>query len=203
MKSYVEYKRSAIQSLSGKWGSSAIASFITIVITGGAIIPLSLEHVNYVPNIITLLLMPLGWGLSIIFLDVARSKEFNYGVLFDGFKDYVRIFLTLLLQGIYTFLWSLLLIVPGIIKSYSYSMTNFILKDEPDLKYDAAINKSMKLMDGHKMDLFILDLSMIGWFLLSIITIGIGFVFLIPYSYTAHAHFYEDLIANSEKEIVE
>lgn len=86
-----------------------------------------------------------------------------------------------------------LLIVPGMMKYYSYSMTSFILKDNPDMEGDEAIDASIEIMVGHKADLFLLDLSMIGWVLLSCITCGIGFLFLCPYIYTAHAHFYEDL----------
>lgn len=74
-------------------------------------------------------------------------------------------------------------------------MTSFVLADNPDMKYDAAIEESMRLMKGHKMDLFLLDLSMIGWGILSLLTAGIGLLFLAPYNTTAHAHFYEGLLA--------
>ena len=103
---------------------------------------------------------------------------------------------TALLQAVYTFLWSLLLVIPGIVKSYSYAMTNYILLDEPELRYDAAIEKSMKLMAGNKMKLFLLDLSFIGWALLCVLTFGIGVFWLKPYVSTAHAAFYEDIKNN-------
>lgn len=144
-------------------------------------------------NLLGLLMIPLSWGYAVLWLALARNENVDYGMLFDGFKDYLRIFLTLLLVQIYTILWMLLLIIPGIVKAYSYSMTSFILKDNPDMKYDAAINESMRMMQGHKMQLFLLDLSFIGWFFLSILTLGIGFLFLAPYVSTAHAHFYKDL----------
>lgn len=134
-------------------------------------------------------------GLRTLFPSHRTFRDADYGTLFDGFKDYLRIFLTMLLVQIYTVLWMLLLIVPGIIKSYSYSMTSFVLADNPDMKYDAAIEESMRLMKGHKMDLFLLDLSMIGWGILSLLTAGIGLLFLAPYNTTAHAHFYEGLLA--------
>ena len=140
-----------------------------------------------------LFVIPLSWGYGVLWLALARNENVDYGMLFDGFKDYLRIFLTLLLVQIYTILWMLLLIIPGLVKCYSYSMTSFILKDNPEMKYDAAINESMRMMQGHKMKLFLLDLSFIGWFFLSILTLGIGFLFLQPYMSTAHAHFYEDL----------
>ena len=140
-----------------------------------------------------LFVIPLSWGYGVLWLALARNENVDYGMLFDGFKDYLRIFLTLLLVQIYTILWMLLLIIPGLVKCYSYSMTSFILKDNPEMKYDAAINESMRMMQGHKMKLFLLDLSFIGWFFLSILTLGIGLLFLQPYMSTAHAHFYEDL----------
>lgn len=112
--------------------------------------------------------------------------------LFDGFQQYGRIFWTEALRALFVGLWLLLLIIPGIIKYYSYSMTYFILKDT-DLGYDAAIDYSSELMDGHKGELFLLDLSFVGWFILSIMTVGIGFLFSYPYWMTARAHFYEHL----------
>ena len=82
---------------------------------------------------------------------------------------------------VYTFLWTLLLVIPGIMKSYSYAMTLFILKDYPELQYNAAKEKSMAMMSGHKMKMFLLDLSFIGWAILCCFTLGIGFLFLAPY----------------------
>ena len=95
----------------------------------------------------------------------------------------------------FTILWSLLLVIPGIIKSYSYAMTSFILKDEPEMKNNAAIEKSMAMMEGSKMKLFMLDLSFIGWAILCIFTLGIGLLFLQPYVAISRAAFYEDLKA--------
>ena len=193
MKENSEYRSLARMSLSGKWAFGAIASivyFIIICVPG--------ESVNSASDTLFghlwgLFMYPLSWGYGVLWLALARDENVDYGMLFDGFKDYLRIFLTLLLVQIYTILWMLLLIIPGLVKCYSYSMTSFILKDNPEMKYDAAINESMRMMQGHKMKLFLLDLSFIGWFFLSILTLGIGFLFLQPYMSTAHAHFYEDL----------
>jgi Predicted integral membrane protein len=126
-------------------------------------------------------------------LDVIRGIKLDFARLFDGFKDYGRILGTMLLTTVYTFLWTLLLVIPGIMKSYSYAMTLFILKDYPELQYDAAIEKSMAMMSGHKMKMFLLDLSFIGWAILCCFTLGIGFLFLAPYVEASHAAFYEDL----------
>ena len=105
---------------------------------------------------------------------------------------------SMILTGIYTFLWTLLLIVPGIIKSFSYAMTAFVLRDNPELKFNGAIEKSMKMMDGHKFDLFYLYLTFIGWGLLCILTLGIGLLWFVPYMQSASAHFYEDVKAEYE-----
>lgn len=208
------YKDRAIESLTGKWGNSAIATLIYIIIFGGIAIAFSYgvpltqscsTKLDPLGNIIQIVLSPIAWGFEIMFLENIRKrdKELDLGKMFEGFKDYIRIMLTNLLRGIYTLLWMLLLIIPGIIKMYSYSMTNYILLDDPDLKYNSAIEKSMAMMKGHKMDLFLLDLSMIGWLILSIITCGIGILFLAPYNLTAHAHFYEDLKAEEQQNIAE
>ena len=144
--------------------------------------------------LVLLIGIPLEWGYSIMFLPLVRQEgKLDLGMLFDGFKDYGRILLTLLLMSVYVFLWALLLLVPGFIKAYSYSMTPYILKDRPDLKCNAAIEESMRMMRGNKMKLFLLDLSFIGWALLCILTLGIGLLWLEPYMVSARAAFYEEL----------
>ena len=132
-------------------------------------------------------------------LEVSRGMKVNYGNLAKGYHDFTRIFLTILLKGVYTFLWALLLIIPGIVKSYSYAMTEFVLADRPDLAYNEAIEESMRLMQGNKWRLFVLDLSFLGWALLCILTLGIGYLFLAPYMEVAHAHFYADLKADDQE----
>ena len=94
---------------------------------------------------------------------------------------------------VYTFLWTLLLIVPGIIKALSYSMTSFVLYDNPEMKNNEAIELSMKMMDGHKTALFWLYLTFIGWGILCIFTFGIGYFWLAPYMQASLAQFYEEV----------
>lgn len=115
--------------------------------------------------------------------------------MFEGYNKelFSRVLTTTLLYYVYVFLWSLLLLIPGCIKSYSYAMTPYILKDNPEMKNNAAIEESMRMMDGHKLELFLLDLSFIGWAILSILTCCIGFLWLVPYMNMAHVNFYEDL----------
>lgn len=141
------------------------------------------------------------WGVAFTILhfrDKGEKLDIFKG-MFSGFTEgrFERTFLTLLLTNIFTFLWSLLLFIPGIIKGYSYAMTPYILKDMFDAGHKMtateAISASRKLMDGHKMDLFILDLSFLGWWLLGIITIGIGFLWITPYYRQTKANYYRDL----------
>ncbi len=146
-----------------------------------------------------MLLLPLGWGYTIIFLNHYRGEATDFGNIFDGYKDFTRILLTMLLQGIYVMLWMLLLIIPGIIKSFSYALIPYILRDYPELQYNSAIELSMKMMEGHKMRLFLLYLSFIGWAILAVLTCGIGFLWLYPYMMTSAAAFYEDVKADYEK----
>jgi uncharacterized membrane protein len=201
MKTISEYKNMALGSLEGKWTKAAVASLITFLIleVAGASPTLFADPVPgmVAQGIVTILLLPLFWGYLVYFLRLIREENIDYERLFDGFSQYIRITLAELLKGIYVLLWLLLFIIPGFVKSYSYAMTEFILRDNPEISGEDAICQSMKMMDGHKMQLFLLDLSMIGWFILSCLTLGIGFIFLVPYNYTARAHFYEDLKAES------
>ena len=96
-------------------------------------------------------------------------------------------------MSIYIFLWSLLLIIPGIIAAYSYSLTFYLLIDEPELSAEAAIQKSIKIMEGNKWKLFLLHLRFFGWFMLCVLTLGIGLLWLIPYVQISFVHFYEDV----------
>ena len=201
MKTISEYKDMAFKSLEGNWAKAAIATLIVfgILYAVGSSPSFVLDPVPGMvgQGIITILLLPLTWGLLVYFLRLIREEDISYGRLFDGFSQYGRILWAELLKGIYTMLWMLLLFIPGIIKEYSYAMTEFILKDHPEMSGEQAICESMRLMQGHKMQLFLLDLSMIGWAILSLLTAGIGFLFLYPYIYSAHAHFYEDLVMHN------
>lgn len=198
MKRNSEYKDKAVQRLEGNWGMAAIITLVYSLIFQAPSLPnwfnesevLSLSS-SY--DILVLLLLPLAFGYTIIFLNLMRGQKIEFATLFDGFKDYGRMLGTLLLMYLYQFLWALLLIIPGIIKNYSYSQTLYLMKDDSSLSYNAAIEKSMEMMNGYKMKLFLLDLSLIGWAILSVLTLGIGFLFLSPYYQASHAAFYEDL----------
>lgn len=145
------------------------------------------------------------YGLAAFTASVAKGDEnTGFSLMFNGFNRFGDSFVAGLLRFIFTFLWSLLLIIPGIVKSYSYSMTFYIMQDQPGISGKEVIDKSRKMMAGHKGKLFLLDLSFIGWFLLSALTFGILMIFYVgPYHRTSHACFYEKIKAERSSEIVQ
>lgn len=122
--------------------------------------------------------------------EICSTKE-----LFSKFDYFGPGFLQLLLRNIFTALWSLLLVIPGIIKSFAYSMTPFLMAENPELTAKEAIKLSQEKMMGHKGELFCLGLSFLGWSLLATLTGGIGYIFLNPYMNAAYAAFYRDKIS--------
>lgn len=132
-----ELRAASRTTLSGNWTIAALVTLLYLLIAGGV------SSIPKVGTVVSLIITyPLVYGFAILFLDLFREgKPLEIGKLFDGFKDFGRIWGTGILIAIYTVLWTCLLIVPGIIKSYSYAMTYYILKDEPELKYNAAIEK--------------------------------------------------------------
>lgn len=166
----------------------AVTTLIYMAIAG------VLSNIPWIGLMAYIFIIPvLEWGAYMVFYDVLHERKVVINTLFGGFNDYMRVWGTMLLMSVYTFLWTLLLIVPGIIKACSYAMTPFILREQPELSYNAAIEKSMAMMEGNKMKFFLLCLSFIGWALLCVLTLGIGCLFLVPYVYTSYVAFYEDL----------
>jgi len=139
---------------------------------------------------------PLIFGFLGFFLRKARGEQAEIENLFDGFKLFGSTFLLYLLEYIFIVLWSCLLIIPGIVKYFSYSMAFFILKDNPEIGAMEAITQSRKMMFGHKGRLFGLCLSFSGWIFLTCLSFGIGFFWLYPYMSLSIANFYEDLKQN-------
>ena len=137
-------------------------------------------------------------GLHGWFLRYQRGEAVKIGELFAGFRIYKPALCTRLLTDIYTFLWSLLFIIPGIVKGYAYSMANYIIYENPNLSANQAIRMSEKMTDGYKGELFVLELSWIGWGFLNAFTLGIlGIVYVNPYMFTTHAAAYEYLKQNA------
>lgn len=201
MRTNSEIKNIAYQALQGKWAIFALITFVYMfLIYIGSSISFLID--NNIPNYLWMILtLPLGWGIMVIFLrNLRKEKKIQIENLFDGYNDFVRISGTGFLMVIYIFLWSLLLVIPGIVKVYSYLLTYYILKDNPKLSMNAAIERSMAMMKGHKMQAFLLTLSFIGWLMLAILTCGIGLLFLIPYIYSSFAALYEDIKDSCENE---
>lgn len=186
-------RNQAYEALRGKWTPAVVTSLVFCILLGVAV---SLSRVNALLYLIAYL-----GGASIVAIGMlyacwdlfTKGTLPEAGALFAPFKQYARTVGAVLLVFVYTLLWTLLLVIPGIIKAYSYSMTFYILCENPEMTAGDAITASQKMMDGHKMDLFLLSLSFIGWAILASITFGIGYLWLIPYIYTAYAAFYETL----------
>jgi uncharacterized membrane protein len=133
-------------------------------------------------------------ALAFSFAEISRKVHYEEDLkksdLFSGFKKYGRAFLLDLLQSIFVFLWSLLLIIPGIIKAFAYSMSVFVANENPELTLRECLKKSEKMMVGHKWEYFCLMLSYIGWILLSGLTLGILFIWVLPKMNQASYLFY-------------
>lgn len=158
-----------------------------------AILGISVSVVLIIFLIDILLTNPLEVGCRRFFL-VNNDQKATLGELSYGFKHYANVVQTMLFKDIFLILWCLLFIVPGIIKMYSYKMVPYILADNPTMGSMEAINLSRKMMDGNKWNTFVLDLTFIGWFILSSITGGlVGIFWAHPYYFSTEAHLYETL----------
>ncbi|ALC90446.1 hypothetical protein AM500_12105 [Bacillus sp. FJAT-18017] len=214
-----DIKGDALAALRGKWGTAIVLSliafglftfipmFIEILGSGGfeawynADVPSA--EASTLSWIATIALSPILYSYYWLFLDMRRGHSVSIGNLFSTVSKARIYFKTMglyLLTLIYTFLWMLLLIVPGIIKGIAYSQAYFILKDNPDMVVNDAITESRKLMDGYKGKYFLMMLSFIGWAFLAVLTLGIGFIWLVPYFTATMASFYQKLIEHRHAE---
>ncbi len=167
-------------SLKGKWGIAIGISVAYLLISAIAGSPKYLKALGFV------LSGPLTVGYYTAFLSIVRGTEVRFGQLFEGFRDFLNSFGAMLLMTVFIVLWSLLLIVPGIV-------------DNPDTDAFKALAASKEMMRGNKSKLFRLCCRFIGWFLAGILTAGIGFIWIVPYASASLAHFYQDLLDNSRK----
>ena len=199
IKTNSELKRSTREQLKGNWGTAILLCLIFSIICGspGLIFTNGNQYIGQILGI--LIAGPLSLGINTCFLKLVRHEPFMFENLFDGFKNFSSSFIAQLLIVLFVFLWSLLLLIPGIIASYSYSMVFYILSDNPEIGAMGALNKSKEMMVGFKWKLFCLHLSFIGWALLGILTIGIGYLWLTPYIYGATANFYENIKTTEQK----
>lgn len=137
----------------------------------------------------------LGFALIKVLIDISRSTKSNltdcYASAFSD--DPIKTLVTSLIVGIFTVLWMLLFIIPGIIKSYAYGMYLYLLDVKPDMTVSETIKESMRLMDGHKLDLFLMDLHYLMLILLGIFTLGIYWLWVIPRMRLARVIFFEEI----------
>jgi uncharacterized membrane protein len=185
--------RFARQNLTGRWGMPVVACLIYAGIIG---VTNALKGIG--PIISLIIGGPLALGWALFYLDQVRKQQSEIARLFEGFSNFVNALVAYLLVALFTILWMLLLIVPGIMAGLSYSQTFFILADNPRMEALEAIRKSKAMMYGHRKKLFYLGCRFIGWFILGIITCGIGFLWIAPYIMVSMAKFYEELRAQQE-----
>ena len=202
MKTNQELKNSALQALSGHWKPSVLATLLLFVIVAvsnicqkqfdqgaeGLGILFSLAYCFFIMG-------PVLIGFYNAFKRLLDSGDNSIvgntiSIAFDRYMHNVALYA---LMTVKIFLWTLLLIIPGIIKGLSYSMAPFIAIEHPEYSASKAINASKAMMKGNKMRLFLLFLSFIGWMLLCMLSLGIGFLWLMPYMYTTFAAFYNDI----------
>ena len=137
---------------------------------------------------------PAAMGLTKVYLNVTYGDEPSAATLMDGFKiNYINNVLLYVLISVFTTLWTLLFIIPGIIAAYSYTMAPYILLEHPELSAKEAIGYSKQMMKGHKFELFVLQLSFILWALLGVVTFGIAYIYVGPYITLTTTDFYHNI----------
>jgi uncharacterized membrane protein len=186
--------RASREALRGKWGIAILTFFIYALLTTTSGTMRTHGSFLTISSTLTLIIAgPLALGAAIFSLSISRGKEARLEVIFLGFNNFGTALVTYLLLLLYIFLWTLLLIVPGIIAALGYSLTFYILADDPNIKPQDALKKSKSMMDGHKEKLFYLSLRFLLLAILCILTLGIGFLWLIPYVHVTMAKFYDDV----------
>ncbi len=182
MSSRADLKERAKASLKG----NLLITFVAILISGVAVsIP-----------VVGLFLYPVIYvGLIALIINVSNGFKGDIATMFVHFPIFLKAFAVIYLMGIFVMLWSLLLVIPGIIKTYSYAMAPYILAENPDKGIFEVIDDSKRMMNGHKMELFMLTLSFIPWLLLVGVTFGIAVIYVSPYMQVTFANFYKEVKA--------
>lgn len=207
MKTNQEYKEAALGYLQGNWPAALIASAIYFVVlwlvVGCQYVPALMGNTIGVDAafsgsgflVAVLLLGPLSIGYANAFRLLCNTGNANItaNMLHLSVTRYAHLVWAYLLMTIKILLWSLLLIVPGVIKAFSYAMTPFIILEHPEMSARDAIAESSRIMAGHRMELFMLYLSFLGWFLLCIVTAFVGLIVLSPYVLCSVVEFYNSI----------
>jgi uncharacterized membrane protein len=209
MKTIREYKRAARASLRGNWAPAVLASLALLFLAVLLSVPTELFlYANLGPALFfglqagsllisTFLVVPLGVGYAVACLMLYETNDDRLceNTFKTAFSRYWHKVGGMFLMSLKVWLWSLLLVIPGIIMAYAYAMTPYILEEHPEIGAWEASRVSQKMMRGHKFRLFRLYLSFIGWALLCVLTLGVGFLWLLLYMQMSQAAFYSDLKA--------
>ncbi len=194
-------REEAWRALEGNWAFACIVSILYGITAAIVQIPFGDSVASCLLSVcLSVLQSVLIIGFFACFLDVVRREPLSYSRLFLGYASlrfFGKTFWTGLLSWIFIFLWTLLLVVPGIVKAFSYSLVYLVLIDNPEYSAIEAITRSRQMMNGHKWELCKLGFSFIGWWLLCIVTFGIAAIWVVPYFATAFARFYENLKENA------
>ena len=201
-----EIKGRAISSLNGRYWNCFLVSLIQMAITSALAVSVSAQETmgeflgfliigSVCMSILPTLFVdyPLQVGVSGYYLK-CRERKTEIGEMFAPFRDgYLTAVGTMTLSALKIFLWSLLFLIPGIIKAYGYAMVPYILAENPEMQAKDTLRYSETIMRGNRWRFFCLDLSFMGWFLLGFFSLGMGYLFLVPYIEAAHAEFYKEL----------
>ena len=219
----IKYKSFAKQQLQGRWGIPILITVIITIITSIFAIPdmirtisessnvmasenidqyilamseLSSSNTSFISTIIQAIVAGILSLASLnVYIQMTRSPEpVSFSLFIEGLNNWFKATLATLWQFIWLFLWSLLFIIPGVIKSIEYSMMFYIIAEYKNISVTKAMKISMIITKGHKMDIFLLELSFIGWVLLSCLTLGLGLIILEPYVELTHVNTFHDLL---------
>lgn len=183
-----ELKAHARQMMSGNMGMLIVCMVIVGALAGVC------SAIPYIGPVLGICVLgPLSLGEAYIYLNLTRGYEPDVNVLFSGFQRFTDTLVLTILMRIFIFLWSLLLFVPGVIKAISYSQAYYILAEHPEMSGKEALDASIEMMDGHKMDYFVLLLSFIPWILLCTITCGLAVLYVYPYMDATLVNFYQTI----------
>lgn len=186
--------RKARSVLNPHWGLAVLVCFLYAVIVGGP------SKLNTYGEVLTLLLAgPMQLGLNIYFLKIANQQQHGIENFIEGFKPLLNVLLVYFSIVILTMVGLLLFIVPGFIIAIGLSMTYFIMAEHPEIAFTDALQESWKLTDGHKWELFLLNLRFIPWYLLGLLCLIVGIFVVIPWHQTTLAMYYEHLKNQSAK----
>lgn len=188
-------------SLKGKWSIAVGAFLIYLLFIGGSQFTIHYHH--YFMYLALLVIGgPVVYGAKVFALTISRDQDAQFEQIFDGFNRFGITFSAYIFMSIFILLWTLLLIIPGIIAAISYSMTFFILADDPNIGAMDAIDKSKQMMEGYKIKYFLLCLIFGLLIIACLFTLGIGFLWLLPYMHVTFANFYNDIKENQLAENV-